>query len=109
MLSDMAAKGVQCVDCVSVDNALVRPADPLFLGICSQHGADCGAHSMSMCSTCSVNVCSAGRSSNSQRRWPQVLAEQSPASQDCIWHSLIPHAGTPIRTCQVKGTAVGSF
>lgn len=43
MLGDMAARGVQCVDCVSVDNALVRPADPLFLGICSQHAADCGA------------------------------------------------------------------
>ena len=42
MLQDMAAKGVHCVDCVSVDNALVRPADPLFLGTCSQRQADCG-------------------------------------------------------------------
>ncbi|KAK9805344.1 hypothetical protein WJX73_004179 [Symbiochloris irregularis] len=43
MLKDMASKGVVCVDCVSVDNALVRPADPLFLGLCHQHEAECGS------------------------------------------------------------------
>lgn len=41
-LKDMASKGVACVDCVSVDNALVRPADPLFLGLCHQREAECG-------------------------------------------------------------------
>lgn len=43
LLRHMADKGVHCVDCVSVDNALVRPADPLFIGTCSEHGADCGS------------------------------------------------------------------
>ena len=42
MLRDLTSRGVSCVDCVSVDNALVRPADPLFIGICAQLNADCG-------------------------------------------------------------------
>jgi hypothetical protein len=41
-LADMAAHGVEAVDCYSVDNALVRPADPLFAGCCWLSGADCG-------------------------------------------------------------------
>ena len=43
MLKDMEDRGVECVDCYSVDNALIRPADPLFIGICSHHNSDSGA------------------------------------------------------------------
>ena len=38
----MAAAGVEAVDCVSVDNALVLPADPLFAGFCWTSGAATG-------------------------------------------------------------------
>lgn len=44
ILEDMAAHGVECVDCLSVDNALVRIGDPLFAGYCHELGAECGAH-----------------------------------------------------------------
>ncbi len=40
----MAQNGVECVDCLSVDNALVRLGDPLFAGYCHELGAECGAH-----------------------------------------------------------------
>ena len=43
VLDDMAAHGVEALDCVSADNALVRPGDPLFAGLCWQQKADCGA------------------------------------------------------------------
>ena len=43
MLHDMAQHGVECLDCVSVDNALVRMADPLFAGFCHEQNAQCGA------------------------------------------------------------------
>ena len=43
VLADMAAAGVECCDCVSVDNALARIADPLFAGFCTEQGAQCGA------------------------------------------------------------------
>jgi hypothetical protein len=43
VLADMAAAGVEAVDCVSVDNALARVADPLFAGFCWERGAQCGA------------------------------------------------------------------
>jgi hypothetical protein len=43
ILDDMAAEGVECVDCISVDNALVRLGDPLFAGYCSERRAQCGA------------------------------------------------------------------
>lgn len=42
-LADMQAAGVEAVDCVSVDNALARVADPLFAGFCWERGAQCGA------------------------------------------------------------------
>lgn len=40
----MTAAGVEAVDCVSVDNALARVADPLFAGFCWERSAQCGAH-----------------------------------------------------------------
>ena len=43
VLADMAAAGVEAVDCVSVDNALARVADPLFAGFCWERSAQCGA------------------------------------------------------------------
>lgn len=42
-LDDMATRGVKYVDCFSVDNALVRVADPLFLGFVMERGASCAA------------------------------------------------------------------
>ena len=45
----MAAQGVEAVDCVSVDNALVIPGDPLFAGHCWAAGADCGVDPSSDC------------------------------------------------------------
>ena len=42
MLQDMEQHGVECLDCVSVDNALVRIADPLFAGFCHEQQAECG-------------------------------------------------------------------
>ncbi|KAK9823478.1 hypothetical protein WJX72_003019 [[Myrmecia] bisecta] len=46
VLDDMERHGVECVDCYSVDNALVRLGDPYFMGHCWQIGADCGARVM---------------------------------------------------------------
>ena len=43
VLDDMAEHGVECVDCLSVDNALARIGDPLFAGYCAEQGAQCGA------------------------------------------------------------------
>ncbi len=48
-LADMAAHGVEAVDCYSVDNALVRPGDPLFAGFCAASGIDCGELSNKSC------------------------------------------------------------
>lgn len=41
-LADMAAHGVEAVDCYCVDNALVRLGDPLFVGYCHERGIECG-------------------------------------------------------------------
>lgn len=43
-MQDMEQHGVECLDCVSVDNALVRTADPLFAGFCHEQQAECGEH-----------------------------------------------------------------
>mmetsp|Transcript_64344 Transcript_64344/g.147416 ORF Transcript_64344/g.147416 Transcript_64344/m.147416 type:complete len:469 (-) Transcript_64344:130-1536(-) len=42
-LADMKTRGVEMVHASSVDNALVLPADPAFIGYCCAEGADCGA------------------------------------------------------------------
>ncbi|XP_024532253.1 UDP-N-acetylglucosamine diphosphorylase 2 [Selaginella moellendorffii] len=42
-LEDMAKRGIHYVDCFSVDNALVRVADPLFLGYCIDRNVSCAA------------------------------------------------------------------
>ena len=41
-LDDMQRHGIECLDCYCVDNALVRPGDPLFVGHCWAQQADCG-------------------------------------------------------------------
>eukprot|EP00850_Spirogloea_muscicola_P016990 SM000142S00504 [mRNA] locus=s142:47619:52116:+ [translate_table: standard] len=43
VLDDMQRRGVEYVDCFSVDNALARVADPVFLGHCITAGVPCGA------------------------------------------------------------------
>ena len=42
MLRELEARGVEALDCFSVDNALVRPCDPLFVGYCADRRSDCG-------------------------------------------------------------------
>ena len=41
-LDDMTARGVQYLHVFSIDNALVKPADPVFVGYCVSVKADCG-------------------------------------------------------------------
>jgi UDP-N-acetylglucosamine/UDP-N-acetylgalactosamine diphosphorylase len=41
-LDDMTSRGVQYLHVFSIDNALVRPADPILIGYCAQQNADCG-------------------------------------------------------------------
>lgn len=41
-LDGMVAKGIKYVHVFSIDNALVRPADPVFIGYCVDQNADCG-------------------------------------------------------------------
>ncbi len=38
----MQSYGVEAVDCFAVDNALIKLADPLFLGHCHSQQTDCG-------------------------------------------------------------------
>ena len=47
MLRELEARGVEALDCFSVDNALVRPCDPLFVGYCADRQSDCGERSVS--------------------------------------------------------------
>jgi len=42
-LEEMQHDGVECIDCFSVDNALARVCDPVFLGACVEQNAECGA------------------------------------------------------------------
>jgi UDP-N-acetylglucosamine/UDP-N-acetylgalactosamine diphosphorylase len=41
-LDDMSRRGVQYLHVYSIDNALVKPADPVFIGYCIEQEADCG-------------------------------------------------------------------
>ncbi|XP_031393161.1 UDP-N-acetylglucosamine diphosphorylase 1 [Punica granatum] len=43
LLEDMAARGIKYIDCYGVDNALVRVADPTFLGYFIEKGSDAAA------------------------------------------------------------------
>lgn len=41
-LDDMKERGIKYLHVFSIDNALVRPADPVFIGYCIDQRADCG-------------------------------------------------------------------
>ena len=45
-LDDMVKRGIRHLHVFSVDNALVRPADPAFVGYCISQKADCGNKSV---------------------------------------------------------------
>ena len=45
-LENMVARGVKYLHIFSIDNALVKPADPLFIGHCISVDADCGNKSV---------------------------------------------------------------
>lgn len=42
MLADMEERKIQYLHVFSIDNALTKPADPVFIGYCISQGADCG-------------------------------------------------------------------
>lgn len=42
MLADMTRRNIQHLHVFSIDNALTRPADPVFIGHCIFRNADCG-------------------------------------------------------------------
>jgi len=41
-LADMEARGIEYLHVFAIDNSLVKPADPLFVGYCLSQNADCG-------------------------------------------------------------------
>eukprot|EP00536_Pseudo-nitzschia_multiseries_P007642 jgi/Psemu1/240413/estExt_Genewise1.C_1810089 len=42
MIDDMTARGTKYIHVFSIDNALTKIADPVFIGHCVKHEADCG-------------------------------------------------------------------
>jgi UDP-glucose pyrophosphorylase len=42
VLSDMIQRGIEHIHTFAIDNSLVRPADPAFIGYCITNKADCG-------------------------------------------------------------------
>lgn len=42
VMSDMIQRGIEHIHTFAIDNSLVRPADPAFLGYCIERNADCG-------------------------------------------------------------------
>jgi UDP-N-acetylglucosamine/UDP-N-acetylgalactosamine diphosphorylase len=42
MLADMSKRGIKYLHVFSIDNALTKPADPVFIGYCISQEADCG-------------------------------------------------------------------
>ncbi|KAL7493884.1 hypothetical protein ACHAWT_006408 [Skeletonema menzelii] len=42
IISDMKSRGIKYIHAFGVDNALVKPADPTFVGYCIHSNADCG-------------------------------------------------------------------
>ena len=41
-LADMEARGIEFLHVFAIDNSLVKPADPVFVGYCLSQNADCG-------------------------------------------------------------------
>ncbi len=42
VMKDMSERGIEHIHTFAIDNALVKPADPTFIGYCIQQNADCG-------------------------------------------------------------------
>jgi UDP-N-acetylglucosamine/UDP-N-acetylgalactosamine diphosphorylase len=42
ILDDMQDRGIEHIHAFAIDNALVKPADPVFIGYCIDEKADCG-------------------------------------------------------------------
>lgn len=42
VLEDMKRRGIKHIHAFAIDNALVKPADPIFIGYCIDERADCG-------------------------------------------------------------------
>ena len=91
VLADMAAHGVECVDCLSVDNALARIADPLFAGYCAEQGAQCGA--CSFCLSFHMHPC---RCVSSPVLLCQVPGHAAHCGNDLGLVASCMHAGVPV-------------